>query len=58
MTDKERKGRMKAKQCLSHSESFLGRLKISYETTLKGPSSYLILNVLPGDTLAKLLLRS
>lgn len=56
MTEKERKGRMKAKHCLSHSESFLGKLKISYEITLKGPSHYIILNLLPGDTLAKLLL--
>lgn len=56
MTDKERKGRMKAKHCFSHSESFLGGLKISYEITLKGPSQYIILNLLPEDTLAKLLL--
>lgn len=45
--DKEREGRLKAKQCLSPSESFmesfLYELEISYETTLEAYSNYLIL---------------
>lgn len=51
--DKEREGRLKAKQCLSSSESFmesfLYELEISYETTLEAYSNYLILNLLPED---------
>lgn len=51
--DKEREGRLKAKQCLSPSESFmesfLYELEISYETTLEAYSTYLILNLLPED---------
>lgn len=51
--DKEREGRLKAKQCLSPSESFtesfLHGLEISYETTLEAYNNYLILNLLPAD---------
>lgn len=51
--DKEREGRLKAKQCLSPSESFtesfLYGLEISYETTLEAYNNYLILNLLPAD---------
>lgn len=60
--DKERKGRMKAEQCLSRSGSFMERhlwgLKISYEIALEGHSNYPIFYLLPGDTFAKLLPQS
>lgn len=50
---------MKAKKSVSHSASFTENLfcglKIFYTTTLEGHSNYLILNLLPGDTFAKLL---
>ena len=58
--NKERKGRRKAKQGLSHSESFmegdsLCGLKISYETVLlEGHGN----DFLPGETFAKLLPQS
>lgn len=58
--DEERKGRMKAKQRLNPSKTFIGNflcvLKISYETTLTGGHRKDFF--LPGETFAKLLPQS